>query len=72
MGARIQGSVLLECVVETTGRCENIKVIRSLDAQFGLDEEAVRSARLWRFKPGTRMGRAVPVLVTMEVLFTLR
>ena len=72
MRARIQGAVLLECVVETTGTCEQVRVVRSLDPAFGLDSEAVKAARLWRFRPGTRMGRPVPVLVTMEIQFTLR
>ena len=26
----------------------------------------------WRFRPGTRQGRAVPVIVTMEIAFALR
>jgi protein TonB len=72
MRARIEGSVLLECVVQTTGACDSIRVVRSLDTAYGLDHEAVNAARLWRFRPGTRQGRPVPVLVTMEILFTLR
>jgi len=72
MRARIQGSVLVECVVQTTGTCDRIRVIRLLDTDYGLDREAVNAARLWRFRPGTRQGRPVPVLVTMEILFTLR
>ncbi len=72
MRARIQGSALVECVVQTDGVCSNIHVIRSLDRSFGLDQEAIKAAALWRFRPGTRMGEAVPVLVTIEVAFTLR
>jgi len=72
MRARIQGSALVECVVQTDGVCTNIHVIRSLDRSFGLDQEAIRAAALWRFRPGTRQGEPVPVLVTIEVGFTLR
>jgi outer membrane biosynthesis protein TonB len=47
-------------------------VVRSLDPTFGLDQEAIKAARQWRFRPGRLMGEAVPVLVTIELTFTLR
>jgi periplasmic protein TonB len=72
MRAKIQGMVLLECVVQPDGTVGNIKVVRSLDAAFGLDQEAMKAARQWRFVPGTRFGKPVPVLVTIEIAFTLR
>lgn len=72
MRARLQGVVLVECVVETTGRCSRTHVVRGLDPSFGLNEEAVHAAEEWRFRPGTRGGQPVPVLVTMEITFVLR
>jgi len=72
MRARAQGSVIVECVVQTTGACANIRVRRSFDPTFGLDQEAIRAAAQWRFRPGMRRGEPVPVLVTMEIAFTLR
>ena len=33
---------------------------------------AIKAARQWKFSPGTRMGQAVPVLITIELTFTLR
>ena len=36
-----------------------------------LDEEALKSVSQWRFQPGTLAGRAVPVLIEVEVAFTL-
>jgi TonB family protein len=72
MRAKVQGIVGLECVVErdgTVGRCD---VTRSLDPTFGLDQEALRAARQWRFRPGTRFGEPVAVLVNIELTFTLR
>lgn len=72
MRAKIQGEVLLECVVQLDGSVGNIKVVRSLDAAFGLDQEAIKAARQWRFAPGTRHGEPVPVLVTIAIAFTLR
>ena len=72
MRAKIQGEVLLECVVQTDGSVGNIRVVRSLDSTFGLDQEAIKAARQWRFAPGTRQGQPVPVLVTIAIAFTLR
>ena len=53
MRAKIQGEVLLECIVMPDGSVGNIRVVRSLDAAFGLDQEAIKAARQWRFQPGT-------------------
>ena len=68
----VQGSVLLECIVNTKGEVTAIKVLRSLDANFGLDQEAIKAARQWRFAPGTRLGEPVSVVVSIELGFTLR
>jgi len=72
MRAKVQGVVLLECVVQTDGTVGNCSVQKSLDQAFGLDQEAIKAARQWRFRPGTRFGEPVPVLVTIELTFTLR
>jgi TonB family protein len=68
--ARIQGAVTLECVVRVDGTIGDVKVLKSLDA--GLDEEAIKAVKQWRFEPGTKHGKPVPVLVTLEMTFTLR
>lgn len=72
MRAKIQGTVLLECVVNPDGTVGNIQVIHSLDRAFGLDDEAVKAARKWQFIPGRRQGQPVAVIVTIELTFTLR
>lgn len=72
MRAKVQGTVLLECVVRPDGSVGEVQVIRSLDSTFGLDQEAVKAAKQWRFAPGTRLGEPVSVLVTIELTFTLR
>jgi TonB family protein len=53
----------------TVGR---VAVVRSLDSTFGLDQEAIKAAKQWRFRPGTRLGEPVSVLITIELAFTLR
>jgi TonB family protein len=68
---RIQGSVVLEVVVTTEGTPSEIRVVRSLDPA-GLDEEAIKAVRQWKFKPGRLAGIPVNVLVTVVVDFTIR
>ena len=72
MRAKVQGSVWLECLVLPDGSVGDIRITRSLDQRFGLDEEAIRAAKQWRFRPGVRMGEPVPVMVTIELTFNLR
>ena len=72
MRARLQGVVVLNCVVRPDGKCSDIRVTRSLDSVLGLDQQAIASAREWQFRPGMRMGQPVPVLVTLEIGFTIR
>jgi TonB family protein len=72
MRAKVQGTVLLECVVRPDGNVTDVQIVRSLDSTFGLDQEAIKAARQWRFAPGTRQGEPVAVLVTIELTFTLR
>jgi len=72
MLAKVQGTVWLDCVVLPDGTVGEVEVVRSLDTTFGLDREAIRAARQWRFRPGTRDGEPVAVLVTIELSFRLR
>ena len=72
MRAKVQGTVLLECVVRPDGTVTDVQVVRSLDSTFGLDQEAIKAAKQWKFVPGTRLGEPVSVLVTIELTFTLR
>jgi periplasmic protein TonB len=72
MRAKVQGMVLVECIVLPDGSVGDAKIIRSLDPTFGLDQEALKAARQWKFLPGTRLGEPVPVIITIELTFTLR
>jgi len=68
--ARVQGSVVMECVVDVDGTVSDARVERSLDPV--LDIEALNTARQWQFEPGTKDGRPVPVVVRIELTFTLK
>src|SRR5262249_37079939 len=71
MRAKIQGAVFLEVVVNADGTVGDVRVARSLDPLYGLDEACIRAAKMWRFAPGMRDGQPVPVLVTIEMTFAL-
>jgi protein TonB len=70
LSAKIQGSVWLELVVTREGRADQIRVARSLDS--GLDAEAIKAVRQWRFDPGRLAGVPVDVLVTVVMDFAIR
>lgn len=72
MRAKVQGTAIVECVVLPDGTVGDVQIVKSLDPSFGLDREAVKAAKQWRFIPGMRNGQPVPVLVTIELMFTLR
>lgn len=71
MRAKIQGQVIAQIIVEADGTVGKARVIRSLDAALGLDEEALIAVRQWSFRAGTIDGRAVPVTVVVVLEFRL-
>ncbi|MEO6213492.1 MAG: energy transducer TonB, partial [Vicinamibacterales bacterium] len=72
MRAKVQGVVEVEAEVMTDGTVGRVKVVKSLDDRFGLDQKAIEAVRNWRFRPGTRFGKIIPVFVNIELTFTLR
>jgi protein TonB len=70
--AKIEGDVTVECVVLADGSVGDVKVVKSLDRRFGLDEEAVKAAKLWRFEPATKGGEPVSAVVTLDLTFRLK
>jgi protein TonB len=67
--AKWQGSVVLSVIVDELGRPRNVRVLRSLG--LGLDQKAVEAVLQWRFRPGLKDGKPVPVMATIEVNFRL-
>jgi TonB family protein len=69
--AKISGSVVLHLIITAEGRAANIQVQRSLG--YGLDENAVKAVRNWRFKPAVGPdGKPVPVWTDIEVNFQIK
>ena len=71
MRAGVHGVVRLEVIVGADGSVQDVHVVKSLDRNYGLDAEAIRAAKAWRFEPGLKDGSPVPVALTIEMTFTI-
>ena len=70
--AKIEGTLMMTAVVRTDGTPGDIEITQSLDTEYGLDKQAVAALRQWRFEPGLKDGKPVPVRVTIETRFWLK
>jgi len=66
--AHVEGTVVLDAVIDPTGRVTDVRVTRSVNL---LDQAAVEAVRQWRFTPTLLNGEAVSILLTVTVRFTL-
>jgi protein TonB len=71
MRAKVQGDVELEAVVQPNGLLSDIQITKSLDPQFGLDQEAIKCVKQWLFRPATKSGQAVAFRVSLVIQFRL-
>lgn len=67
--AGVQGEVMVEAVIDATGRVGQATVVRSIPL---LDEAALEAVRQWEYEPAIVNGVPVPVVMTVTVRFTLR
>jgi TonB family protein len=67
---KIEGTVVLQAVVQTDGKARNFQIVKSLES--GLDQKAIEAVARWKFRPGMRDGNPVDVLAAFEVNFRLR
>ena len=68
-GLKIEGEVLLEVVLESSGSLRVLRVLRGLG--HGLDDNAVKAAEQIRFKPATRNGEPADSTVVLHIIFQL-
>jgi TonB family protein len=69
--ARIEGMVEIEAVVMADGTVGDTRVIKSIDALLGLDDEAVKAVKAWKFMPATRFGQPLASVVVLVMRFDL-
>ena len=61
------GTCEVALIVDVLGRPRKVHVVRSLSKAF--DKSAVTAVKQYRFKPGTHLGRPVPVDLLVDVNF---
>ena len=67
--ARHEGTVVLKILINALGEVEQAWIVNPLG--LGLDDEAIRAVRRWKFEPGTNDGQPVRVAANVEVNFHL-
>jgi len=66
----ITGKVYVSFIVDKSGKVTNVKIVRGVDKN--LDAEAMRVVKsLPKYKPGKQRGKAVRVMFTIPINFTL-
>jgi len=70
--ARMEGTVVLEFVVNADGTVGKVEVLKSLmSGPGGLDEAAIKAIKKTKFQPALANGKPVSVWVTYPITFTL-
>jgi TonB family protein len=64
-----QGNVVVSLIVDEKGMPTNVQVARGVGD--GLDEQALKAVRQYRFEPATKDGKPVAVKISVEVSFKL-
>lgn len=67
--SRVQGVVIVEAVLDATGRVAAVRVLRSIPL---LDEAALDAVKQWQFEPALVDGQPRAVLMTTTVNFKLQ
>jgi periplasmic protein TonB len=66
--ARVQGVVIMECVISPQGAVSSCKVLRGIPL---LDQSALDAVKQWTYSPTLLNGVPVPVIMTVTVNFKL-
>ncbi len=67
--AKKEGRVMLFLVIDETGKVVSAEVRKSTDP--GFNAEALKAARKWKFKPGTKNGQPVRARILQPISFKL-
>ena len=68
---KIQGSAILQVLVDTDGTIGSMVVLREDPPDYRFGEAAMDAVGQWRYDPATKDGVPVPVLLTIVVQFSL-
>lgn len=67
LAIRLNGSVIVECIIDKTGRVRDARVLRSTSTLF--DQSAIDAVQQWQFAPGSLHGKAVDTIFNLTVTF---
>jgi protein TonB len=68
--ARLQGTVIVEAIIDERGSVTNVRVLKGLP--MGLDRAAVDAVEKWKFRPAMFQGRPVKVYYVLTVNFQVQ
>jgi protein TonB len=69
--AKVAGTVVLALLVDDEGRVEEVKLVRRVRENVGLNEAATDAAGKARFRPATKDGVPVKMWYTLTIPFEL-
>lgn len=68
---RVEGSVLVEALVDEKGRVTDTKILEPSGYRVGFEEAAVRQVKTRQYRPATKNGVPVKIWVAVRVKFAL-
>lgn len=68
---KVQGTVVLSLLIDEKGRVTDVKFLKRIEQDVGLNEAAEKAARSSTFQPATKDGVAVKIWHTLPVPFSL-
>lgn len=68
VAAHVEGTVIIEAIVDEQGRVENVRVLRSVKL---LDNAAMEAVKEWRYRPLLLNDRPSPFVLTVVLTFAL-
>ena len=68
----VEGTVVVSILVSPEGDVEAVRILRSADSSYGLDDAAVAAVAKWKFRPAVRDGKPIRVWTSYPVVFRLR
>lgn len=69
INARMNGMVIVECVIDKTGRVRQANVLRSTSPMF--NQSALDAVQQWQFAPGSLHGTAIDTIFNLTVTFRI-
>lgn len=68
--AHMSGSVVLQCIIDRSGRIRDVRVVTSSFAAF--EQPAIDAVQQWLFAPGSLNGQAVDTIFELTVKFQVK